>query len=154
MFKVMMFINISTFLLISLVECAQHNKIKMEEQMSSNEAQILEVSRQLTQSMIEKDTASMSKILDANFTLTHITGYVQPKNEWFAEIKKESMKYYSAEEIDYSVKINGNNAEFINRNLLDARIWGTRNTWRLQQKMQLEKCEGKWIILNSVASTF
>lgn len=62
------------------------------------------------------------------------------------------MKYYSAEEVVHSIKINGPNAEFTGQNLLDARIWGIRKTWRLQQKIQLERRSGKCIILKSVAT--
>jgi hypothetical protein len=96
----------------------------------------------------------MDNILDKHYTLTHMTGYVQPKAEWFDEVMKESMKYYSAKEVKNSVTINGNEAEVVAQNLVDARIWGSRNTWRLQQTMQLEKRSGKWIILKSVAMTF
>lgn len=64
------------------------------------------------------------------------------------------MKYYGYEEVSKSVKINGDKAEFVGRNRLDARIWGSRNVWNLQQTMQLEKRNGEWIILNSVAKTF
>jgi hypothetical protein len=104
--------------------------------------------------MIEKNTGEMSEIVDANFTLTHITGYVQSKEEWFAEIESERMKYYSYEEIQTSVKIEGKKAIFVGKNVLDARIWGSRNIWRLQQKMELEKRSDKWIIIKSVASIF
>lgn len=104
--------------------------------------------------MIKRDTAEMNKILDTHYTLTHITGYVQPKAEWFNEVAKESMKYYSAKEVSIDVIVNDNKAVVTVKNLVDARIWGSRNTWRLQQKMALEKCKGKWIILTSVASIF
>ncbi|HEU4790347.1 MAG TPA: nuclear transport factor 2 family protein [Flavobacterium sp.] len=116
--------------------------------------QVLDVTRQLTQLMIDKDTAGLNRILDMHFTLTHITGYVQPKEEWFSEIESERMKYYSYKEVKTTVKIDGDKATFVGQNLLDARIWGTRNNWRLQQTMQLEKRNGKWIILKSVAITF
>lgn len=116
--------------------------------------QILDVTRQLTQLMIDRNTAEMNKILDAQFTLTHITGYIQPKEEWYSEIESERMKYYSFKEVKTSVIIDGDEATFISQNLLDARIWGSRNTWRLQQTMQLEKRNGNWIILKSVATTF
>jgi hypothetical protein len=142
------------FLLSSIAAWAQNDKIKMEQKMPTEEMQILEVTRQLTLWMIERNTVDMNKIVDENFTLTHITGYVQQKDEWFAEIENESMKYYSAKEVKHSVTINGDRATFMNKNLLDARIWGSRNTWRLQQNMQLQKRNGKWIILNSVAKTF
>lgn len=120
----------------------------------SDELQILTVTRQLTELMIKRDSKEMNKIVDAGFTLTHITGYVQPKKEWFNEIETESMKYYSYHEVKTSVKVAGSKATFVGQNLLDARIWGSRNTWRLQQTMQLEKRNGNWIILNSVATIF
>jgi hypothetical protein len=119
-----------------------------------NELQILDLSHQLNQLMIEKDTVGLNKILDALFTLTHLTGYVQSKEDWFAEIESERMKYYSYDEVKTSLKIDGNKASFVGQNLLDARIWGSRNQWRLQQTMDLEQRNGKWIILKSVATTF
>jgi hypothetical protein len=120
----------------------------------AEETKILEVTRLLTEYMIEKNTERMAKIVDKDFTLTHITGYVQSKKEWFAEIDSERMKYYSYQEVKTSVKIEGETATFIGQNLLDARIWGSRNTWRLQQTMTLEKRNDNWIILKSVATTF
>jgi hypothetical protein len=123
-------------------------------EIESNETQILQVTQQLTELMIKKDTAAIGKIVATDFTLTHITGYVQSKAEWFAEIESEGMKYYSYKEVKTSVKIDGDKATFVGQNLLDARIWGSRNNWRLQQTMQLEKRGGNWIILKSVATTF
>ncbi|WP_367752399.1 nuclear transport factor 2 family protein [Flavobacterium sp. WC2430] len=121
---------------------------------SQNESQILKITRQLTELMIDKNLVGLNRILDPNFTLTHITGYVQSKAEWFSEIERERMKYYSYKEVKTTIKIDGNQALFVGQNLLDARIWGSRNNWRLQQTMQLEKRNGEWIILKSVATTF
>ena len=144
-----------TVILNAETACSQTNaKLKDVMEIDDNQSKVIEVTRQLAQLMIEKDTVAMNKILDKDYTLTHMTGYVQPKAEWFNEVIKESMKYYSAEEVKNSVKINGNEAEVIAQNLVDASIWGNRNTWRLQQTMQLEKRNGKWIILKSVATTF
>ena len=127
----------------------------MENQNNTNEElQVINVTRQLTDLMITRDIKAINKIIDGDFTLTHITGYVQSKNEWFSEIESEQMKYYSYKEVKTTVKINGDKATFIGQNILDARIWGTRNNWRLQQVMKLEKRDGKWIILKSVATTF
>lgn len=121
----------------------------------NDKLQVLEVTQQLTLLlMIYKNVVEMNKILDAHFTLTHITGYVQSKEEWFSDIESERMKYYSCTEVKTSVKIDGDTAIFVGQNLMDARIWGTRNNWRLQQTMHLEKRNGKWIILKSIATTF
>ena len=129
-------------------------KTALEDTLYSDKFEILQLTRKLTQLMIEQDLKGLSEILDTHFTLTHITGYVQPKDEWFSEIESERMKYYSYNEVHTSVEIEGDRATFVGQNLLDARIWGTRNTWRLQQTMQLEKRNGKWIIMKSVATTF
>ena len=118
------------------------------------EKEVLEVTRHFTQMMIEKNTIEIGKIVDKDFTLTHITGYIQSKTEWFSEIESERMKYYAYKEVKTSIKIEDNKATFIGQNMLDARIWRSRNNWRLQQTMQLEKRNGKWIILKSVATTF
>ncbi len=140
--------------MLSLASCAQNNQKNMSDTVHTDEAQVLAVTRQLAQLMIERDTAAMNQILDEHYTLTHMTGYVQPKAEWFNEVIKESMKYYSAKEVNHSVTVNGDKATATMQNLVDARIWGSRNIWRLQQRLTLVKRAGKWIILNSVASTF
>jgi hypothetical protein len=121
---------------------------------TDDKSQVIALTRQLTQLMIDKETAGLNNILDTHFTLTHITGYVQSKAEWLAEIESERMKYYSYKVVNTAVEIKGNNATFTGQNILDARIWGSRNNWRLQQKMLLERRNGKWIILSSVATTF
>lgn len=139
----------------STAACAQSNsKPPIAMEIENNKSQILQVTRQLTELMIKRDTAAINKIVAADFTLTHITGYVQTKEEWFCEIESERMKYYSYKEVSTTIKIDVDSATFIGQNLLDARIWGSRNNWRLQQTMELEKRNGKWIILKSVATTF
>lgn len=126
----------------------------MQNNIEDENLAVMAVVRQLAQLMIARDTVAMNKILDKNYTLTHMTGYVQSKSEWFDEVARESMKYYSAKEVNHTIKVNGNTAEVLTQDLVDARIWGSRHTWRLQQKMKLEKRNGTWIILSSVASTF
>lgn len=126
----------------------------MQNKIDDDSSAVLAVVRQLAELMIARDTEAMNNILDEEYTLTHMTGYVQPKAEWFDEVARESMKYYSAKEVNHTIKVNGNTAEVVTQGLVDARIWGSRHTWRLQQKMKLEKRNGAWIILSSVASTF
>jgi Domain of unknown function (DUF4440) len=155
--KLVLICLLTMLLLQTGVACSQSKSNKetmQDETIKNDELEILDITRQLTQLMIEKNTEAIDKIVDTDFTLTHITGYVQSKAEWFSEIESERMKYYSYEEIKTTVKIDGSKTSFIGRNLLDARIWGTRNNWRLQQTMELEKRNGKWMILKSVATTF
>lgn len=125
-----------------------------EEKNNNDELKIINLTRHLTQSMINKNIEAIDDIVDPDFTLTHITGYVQSRKDWFEEIFSERMKYYSYQEIKTEIQLDSDKAVFIGQNLLDARIWGSRNNWRLQQIMHLEKQNDKWIILKSVATTF
>lgn len=146
---------ILTFIINTTIACSQtKSKSQIEMETDKNKSEVLDVARQLSELMITKDTLAMNKILDIDFTLTHITGYVQSKAEWFSEIESERMKYYSYKEVKTTIKIDGHKATFVGQNILDARIWGSRNNWHLQQTMELEKRNGKWIILKSVATTF
>jgi hypothetical protein len=147
------------FLLLNATAASSKARFQTKDAMETDKidddkSQVNLVTSQLTQLMIGKNTAALERILDKDFTLTHITGYVQSKNEWLAEIEIERMKYYSYQEVKTTVSINGDKATFVGQNLLDARIWGSRNNWRLQQTMQLEKRNGEWIILKSMATTF
>ena len=122
--------------------------------MTKEEDQIIAVTDSVIQYMIERNLEGLKVILDQGFTLTHITGYVQSRQEWFREIETEEMKYYTAKKVKHEIKINGNEAVSTFQHLLDARIWGSRNTWRLQQKMKLERRNNQWIVVSSVASIF
>lgn len=146
--KLLLILLVSPMLLF-----CQKKETKMQNT-DTEKKEILALTRKFTELMISRNTAELNKIVAEDFTLTHITGYVQPKEEWFEEINAESMKYYSAEEVEYSVEVKENKATFVQKNRLDARIWGSRNVWRLQQTMSLEKRNGKWFILKSVAKTW
>ncbi len=126
----------------------------MNNTFTPDEQEVIATARRLTDLMIARNSKEINTLLADDFTLTHITGRVQSKAEWLKEIEQETMKYYGYEEVSVSVKMDGNRAVLTGRNRLDARIWGSRNTWNLQQVMTLEKRNGKWVILNSVASTF
>ncbi len=144
------------FLLLSITGGAQnppHNP-NMEASLTAEQQEVVKATSVLTERMIAKDIRGLQTLLDTNFTLTHITGYVQPRGEWLREIETEGMKYYGAEVVSQEVHLHGNRATFVGRSLLDACIWGSRHVWPLQQTMQLEKRNGQWIILNSVARTF
>jgi hypothetical protein len=131
-------------------QIGSHEQINM----TSEENQIIAVTDSVIEHMIERNLDGLRSILDKDFTLTHITGYVQSRKEWFSEIETEGMKYYSAKKIKHEINVTGNEAVSTFQHLLDARIWGSRNTWRLQQKMKLEKRSNDWIVVNSIASTF
>lgn len=140
--------------LVSLVGYSQTKLNALQVNVGFEEVKVRDVVNKLAASLIAKDTIGMASILDKDFTLTHITGYVQSRTEWLNEVARESMRYYSMEEVSCTISIKENIADVLIRSFVDARIWGSRSTWRLQQKMRLEKRNENWIICYSIASTF
>lgn len=121
---------------------------------ATQEREISIVTDKVIQFMIERNVTGLTSLLHEDFTLTHLTGYVQRRKEWLSEIETESMKYYSAKKVKDDVSVTGGEAVSTVQHLLDARIWGSRNTWRLQQRMTLRKVADQWIVMNSIATTF
>jgi vacuolar-type H+-ATPase subunit E/Vma4 len=116
---------------------------------------VIELHRSMSRAMTEKDTRKLDSLLDKNYTLTHMTGYVQPRQEWLSAIDSEEMKYYEFKEVSEVVEsITDNKAVIVGKNKVRARIWGMNGTWNLQLTSNCELRNGKWIALKTVATTF
>ena len=95
--------------------------------MNMDEQQIIELYRAVNQAMVAKDIDKLDRILADGMHLVHMTGYDQTKDEWFAQIRSEQMRYYSTKEENIKdIKIEGNKASFIGQSKVDARIYGSR----------------------------
>jgi Domain of unknown function (DUF4440) len=121
---------------------------------SHDKAQVIEACRAMYRGMLERDTDALDDLLDDAYTLTHMTGYRQPKREWLAQINSGEMRYHSSQERDTSVDVTADTAVLVGRNVVDATIWGTRGTWNLQLTTTYQRRDGEWIALQTVATTF
>ncbi|MFC8263941.1 nuclear transport factor 2 family protein [Streptomyces sp. NPDC057291] len=81
--------------------------------------------------MVEGDTQELGSLLDDGFTLTHMTGYVQPKAEWLAEMKAGQFVYHSIDEVDTALDLDGGTARLTAWTMTDAKVYGSRSDWRL-----------------------
>ncbi|AHA05828.1 DUF4440 domain-containing protein [Pediococcus pentosaceus] len=124
--------------------------------MTKDEEQIVQLYRAENEAMVKKDISRLDMILGDRMTLTHMTGYVQPKLEWIDQIQNEEMQYLeSKEEAIKDIRVEGNLGQLTGQNLVTAKIWGgSKNVWPLQMKMYFEKNNGRWVISKQVASTY
>lgn len=99
----------------------------------------------LCAAMCHADTRTISKLLATDATLTHMTGYVQSKNEWLGEIQAGNMKYYSIRTVSAATTADG----YVFTTLCDANIWGMRNNWHLGLRYTLQPDSDK--IANIIA---
>lgn len=119
-----------------------------------DEMAIAKVVRSEVTAMVNKDVDLLKRLIVPNAKFFHITGAGQSRDEWLKQIEIGRMDYINSKEVFFQVIVNGNHAEVISRNQLDARIYGFRNTWPLQSNTKLEKVNGQWLITESRASMY
>lgn len=120
-----------------------------------NDEQILSgIYRQINQAMLAKDTTTIDRLTADAFTLTHITGYKQSKDEWLNHIKTDKMQYHKIDEQSVQVAINGKRADIVGKAKTRATIWGANGTWNLQLHYQAVKTDGAWQVQSAVATLY
>lgn len=104
--------------------------------------------------MVAGDIAGLDSVLAEEFTLTHMTGYVQSKAEWLDAIETGQMQYHRMETVEATPSPEGTTPGLTARTLTDATIWGSRATWRLTLRSWFEPRDEEWVIARTVASTW
>ncbi|MEU5655111.1 nuclear transport factor 2 family protein [Streptomyces sp. NPDC047737] len=121
--------------------------------MSARE-KIVEVQHAYMEAMEEGDTDAIAGLLGSGFTLTHMTGYVQPKAEWLAQMSQGQFVYHSIEEKNVALDITGDRARLVARTVTDATVYGARANWRLQLATDYAREGDVWVPLRTVATTW
>ncbi len=141
---------IMAFILFSVIACGQNKTKNMDDK-----KQIVNLYRQMYQTMIAKDIAALDTILADGSVLVHMTGTRQPKKQYLHEIENGTLNYYSVEDDEISITVDGMTAEMTGRSRVNAAVYGGgRHTWRLQMKSKLTKTDGRWQFVESKASTY
>ncbi|WP_037488832.1 nuclear transport factor 2 family protein [Sphingomonas phyllosphaerae] len=100
------------------------------------------------------DTAALALMLAESYTLTHITGYRQPKREWLKQMGEDLFIYHKIEMRTLAVTINANRASSSARLIADVTVYGSRRTWRLQLDQHYEARQDALLVTDCVASTW
>ncbi|MDP9695636.1 UNVERIFIED_ORG: putative phage tail protein [Arthrobacter globiformis] len=108
----------------------------------------------MCEGMMKGGVAGLDSILAEDFTLTHMTGYVQSKAEWLDAIGTGQMQYHRIETVEATCNSEGTAPGLTARTLTDATIWGSRAIWRLTLRSLFEPHGEEWVIARTVASTW
>jgi hypothetical protein len=105
--------------------------------------------------MVAGDAHALEGQLAKDFTLTHMTGYVQSWREWLEQVDSGEMTYHSIEDVAVSVEVADTSAPIlIARTRTDATIWGGRGLWPLQLEIRFADDGDRWMASHTVASTW
>ena len=123
---------------------------------NNDSAEIIRVMHAYHAAMVEARTDDLDQLLDKEFSLAHITGYIQPKDEWFGVIRSGQFDYHriDIEEETLAVNITGSTAVVTGRGIFNATINGMRNPWRLQFTMECARQNGRWTITRARYTSF
>ena len=121
----------------------------------NDKSQIEALYLEMYKAMVEKDTATLSRVHADDFELIHMTGMHQSKQVYIQSIANGTLNYYSAEHEQMDIRVNGNKATLTGRSRVNAAVFGGgRHTWRLQLYFDLVKEDGKWRFTLARASTY
>ncbi|MFF3851281.1 nuclear transport factor 2 family protein [Streptomyces sp. NPDC002328] len=110
--------------------------------------------RAYLQAMLDGDTDALDSLLADGCTLTHVTGYVQPKDEWLSQMRARQFLYHRIEEKSMTVEVEGSTAHVSGRFITDATVYGTRANWPLQMTMDYARDGDTWSVVRSAATTW
>ncbi|MFG3552256.1 nuclear transport factor 2 family protein [Streptomyces sp. NPDC047725] len=115
---------------------------------------VLQAHHAYLNAMVDGDAQSVDDLLDAGFTLTHMTGYVQPKAEWLAEMRAGQFVYHSIDEVDMALDLDGDTAHLTVRTMTDATVYGSRAGWRLLLTTDYARRGTRWIPVRTIATAW
>lgn len=105
--------------------------------------------------MMSRDTDALGACLTENFTLTHMSGYVQTRAEWLTEMAAGEFRYHAVEpQGEPKVDIATDSATLTHRIITDATVYGSRNRWRLSTVHTFVRRGDTWLASASVATTW
>ena len=122
---------------------------------NTNKQQIETLYKQMYKAMIDKDIPALDTILDDGSVLVHMTGNRQKKSDYLCEIENGTLNYYSVQDEEIIIEVDGEKATMTGRSRVTAAVYGgNRHTWRLQIESTLVKKNGRWLFVEQRASTY
>jgi hypothetical protein len=122
----------------------------------SDRSEILRVLNAYHSAMVGARIDDLDGLLDQRYSLVHISGYVQPKDEWFDVIRSGEFDYHriDVDERTLAVKVTGTTATVTGQGIFNATINGFRRPWRLQFTLWFSKRNERWIITGARYTSF
>jgi ketosteroid isomerase-like protein len=106
------------------------------------------------QAMVAGDADALGALLADDFTLTHMTGYLQPKAKWLADVRSGEMTYHVIEDVVVAVDVSGDTPVVTARTRTEATIWGSHGTWPLELTIHFSHVGVSWMASHTVASSW
>ena len=115
--------------------------------LTSNQEEVLERFIEFQYAMIEKDLEKLNEILDDSYTLRHMSGKTQTKEEYIDEIMDGTLNYYKSTINNPIIIICEKDKAILEADVtLDAKVYGIKGIWTLHSKQTLERINDEWYL--------
>ena len=121
--------------------------VKSKKELTKQEEEVLERFKEFQKAMIEKDYSKLNEIIHDNYTLTHMSGKTQTKQEYIDEIMDGTLNYYKSTINNPSISIEKEEKAILKADVtLDAKVYGIKGTWTLHSQQSMKKINDKWYL--------
>jgi hypothetical protein len=111
--------------------------------------------RDQREAMVAGDADALGEQLAEDFTLTHMTGYVQSRRQWLEQVASGEMTYHSMEDVTLTVRDADTDEPVLTATTrTDATIWDGRGVWPLRLEVHFVHDGQTWLAARTVASTW
>lgn len=115
--------------------------------LNDDQEEVLERFIEFQYAMIEKDLEKLNELLEDNYTLTHMSGKTQTKDEYIGEIMDGTLNYYKSIINNPIIMIKEKDKALLKADVtLDAKVYGMKGTWTLHSEQTMEKINKKWYL--------
>ena len=117
------------------------------EDLTKDQEDVLERFIEFQYAMIEKDYKKLNELLADNYTLTHMSGKTQTKEEYIDEIMDGTLNYYKSTINTPIIIICEKDKAILKADVtLDAKVYGIKGTWTLHSEQTLERINNEWYL--------
>ena len=116
--------------------------------MNNEQLEVLYQQAKYCQAMTDADTDTLRKIVSEDAVFTHMSGRQQTREEYFADIEKGSLRYFTIGIDSPIIAVDGELASISYTSVLNANAYGARGTYRMSGTHWFEKQDGSWISIN------
>ncbi len=121
--------------------------IKLDSLVDVEQSVLYQVAR-YCQAMTEADLETMRDIVMPDMMFTHMSGMRQTREEYFSDIQRGRLCYYTIGIEKPKIQVNGNQAVIAYTSVLNANAYGARGTFRMTGSHYYENRNCKWQEVN------
>lgn len=112
--------------------------------LNEEEQEVLFQQMRYCQAMTDADLDTLRELVQEEKKFTHMSGMQQTRDEYFCDIQRGRLNYFTIGIDSPKIQVNDDRAEISYTAILNADAYGARGTFRMRGTHYLKKENGQW----------